>query len=124
MHNSLYEYVCDELHELDRKAQSGDPSMSDIQYADMLEHYKKSVLTNRAMETEGYAHRYGRAYDDGMNDASMRGRYYMQPWDNYGPNRRSYADGFADTLRRAMPMAPDEQTRTELERLAARMDRR
>lgn len=122
MHNSLFEFACDQLRELDHKAQREQPSMSDIQYADMLEHYKKSVLTNRAMEAEGYAHRYGRAYDDGMNDASMRGRY-MQPWDNYGQDRRSYAGGFSDTLRRAMPMAPDEQTRAELERLAARMDR-
>lgn len=132
MHNNLYEFACDELHELDEKARKGELSVNDIQYADTLEHYKKSVLTNRAMEGEGYSGRGnmryydGRSYDDGMNDASMARGRMNAPRDSmgrYSGRGYSYAGDFADTIRKALPMAPDEQTRSELERMAARVDR-
>lgn len=133
MHNNLYEFVCDELRDLDEKAKRDDVGLADIQYADTLEHYKKSVLTNAAMEGEGYSgrdysRRYydGRSYDDGMNGSSMARGRMNAPRDaqgRYSGRGYSRASGFADAIRDAMPMAPDEQTRMEMQRMAERAER-
>lgn len=78
MHDNFYDFVCAELEELDKKAKSGNVSLTDVQYADLLEHYKKSVLANEAMESESEysgAMRDGMMYRDGMRGGSYRGRY-------------------------------------------------
>lgn len=119
MHNNLYEFVCAELEDLDRKAQAGKIEMRDIEYADMLEHYKKSKLTNHAMEGEGFSGRgsYG-GYGYGMRS------YADQPRDSMGRFRASYADhSLADELRRRAGMERDEVSRREMERMADRFDR-
>lgn len=124
MHNNLYEFVCDELRDLDEKARRGDVKMGDVEYADKLEHYKKSKLTNTAMENEGFSGRYdGRAYDDGMGSMA-RGRV-NPPRDAMGrySGRYAYDSGLSTELRRLMPMAQDDQTRMEMQRLADRIDR-
>lgn len=118
MNGSVYEFACDELRDLDRKAQAGDLQLSDIQYADMLEHYKKSKLTADAMErADGEYSRHG-GYNDGgtfARERDSRGRY----------SARSYArdDGLSRELRALMPMARDEQTRMEMQRLAEKVER-
>lgn len=90
----MYDNICDFIHEetekLDRKAKSGSLSTAELQYADMLQHLKKSMLTNEAMEeAEEYSDRhssYGpyvhRGYMDGGSYArgrnakrDSRGRY-------------------------------------------------
>ena len=44
--HKLMEYICDELDELERKAEKGGKlSMAEIEYADKLAHIKKSLLT-------------------------------------------------------------------------------
>lgn len=119
MHNSLFEFVCAELDDLDRKAQAGKIEMRDIEYADLLEHYKKSKLTNHAMEGKGFSNRgsYG-GYDNGMRS------YEDQPRDSMGRYRASYADhSLADELRRRAGMERDEIHRREMERMADRFDR-
>lgn len=117
MHKSLYEFVCAELEDLDRKAQAGKIEMRDIEYADMLEHYKKSKLTNHAMEGKGFS---GRGSYGGYDMSS----YDDQPRDGMGRFRASYADhSLADELRRRAGMERDEVSRREMERMADRFDR-
>lgn len=130
MHNGMYEFVCDELRDLDEKAKRGEAKMGDVEYADMLEHYKKSVLTNQAMEGEGYSgrdysRRYydGRSYDDGESMARGRMNAQRDAMGRYSGRGYSRASSFADAIRDAMPMAPDEQTRMEMQRMAERAER-
>ena len=52
--HKLMEYVCDELEELERKAEKGGKlSMAEIQYADTLAHMKKNLLKADEMTGEG-----------------------------------------------------------------------
>lgn len=67
--HKLLEYVCDELDELERKAEKqGKLSMQEIQYMDTLAHAKKNLLTADAMMESDYS------MDDGMSMARGRGR--------------------------------------------------
>ena len=51
--DKLIDYICEELEELERKADKGGKlSMSEIQYGDMLAHFKKNLLTAEAMGGE------------------------------------------------------------------------
>lgn len=79
--HKLIEYVCDELDELERKAEKGGKlSMQEIQYADTLAHMKKNLLTADAM-MEAEDHEYsntGYSYARGRGSAAKRdsmGRY-------------------------------------------------
>lgn len=124
MHNNLYEFVCDELKELDDKARKGDVSMQDVQYADMLEHYKKSKLTSDAMEGSGYSgnsYGYGSSYADDYSGA--RGRMNA-PRDSMGRySGASYADrNLADELRRRASMERDDRARREMHSMADRIE--
>lgn len=120
-HETFYEFVCDELKDLDEKAQRGDVGMTDVQYADILEHYKKSYLTNEAMEDAGYSNRGympyygGSSYAGRMNaKRDSMGRYSREGRD-YSRNRgNSYGGGYS--------YAEDmEQTREEMRELAQKM---
>lgn len=63
--HKLIEFICDELEELERKAEKqGKLSMQEIQYMDTLAHAKKNILTAEAMMQE----------EDGMSGARGRGR--------------------------------------------------
>ena len=42
--HKLYEYVCDELKDLEKKAEKGNLSMQEVQYADTLAHLKKNLM--------------------------------------------------------------------------------
>lgn len=73
--HKLIEYVCDELEELERKADKGGKlTAAEIQYADMLAHLKKNILTADAMmESEDeYSNESGNSYARG--DGRGRGR--------------------------------------------------
>lgn len=51
--HKLMEYICDELEQLERKAdKEGKLSMAEIQYMDTLLHAKKNLLTAEAMSGE------------------------------------------------------------------------
>jgi len=129
-HENFYEFVCDELKDLDEKAKRGDVSMTDVQYADILEHYKKSYLTNDAMEGAGYSNRYmpyhgGYAYADGemggnsyagrMNaKRDSMGRYSRNRGNSYGGNGYSYAEDMEatkDEMRELAQKMPEEHRR-------------
>ena len=136
MHDNIYTFVCDELEELDKKAKNGKLSMTEMQYADLLAHYKKSALTNEAMEESGYSGYYpmGNDRSDGMggwNDNSYaRGRGRNARRDSMGRYSsdgysRGYSrdGGLSEELRGLMQDAPNEQIRSEIQRLVEKIDR-
>ena len=126
MHNNVYEFVCDELKQLDDKARQGELKMSDVQYADMLEHYKKSKLTADAMEDSGYSTEpRGYSYESEGDYSGARGRVdpSRDAWGRL--SGASYADrNLADELRRRASMERDDRARAEMHSMADRIDRR
>ena len=79
--HKLIEYICDELEELERKADKGGKlTMSEIQYGDVLAHFKKNLLTGDAMMEgeEEYSNTSGNSYARGRGRNARRdsmGRY-------------------------------------------------
>ena len=67
--HKLIEYICDELEELEHKADKDKLSMAELQYVDLLAHAKKNLLTADAMmEADDYSYDYGTSH-------AGRGRY-------------------------------------------------
>lgn len=117
-YDSFYDFVCHELEELDEKAKADKVSMTDVQYADMLEHYKKSYLTNEAMEGEGYSNRGymphwgGYAYEgDRMGGNSYAGRMNAKR-DSMGRYSRNRGYSYAEDM---------EATKDEIREMAQKM---
>ena len=79
--HKLMEYVCDELEELERKAdKEGKLSMAEMQYVDLLAHTKKNLLKSEEMMGEddeysmdGGSYARGRSYDGGSYARNGRG---------------------------------------------------
>jgi len=94
--HKLIEYVCDELEELERKADKGGKlTAAEIQYADMLAHLKKNILTADAMmESEDeYSNESDNSYARGRGRNARRdsmGRYSREGGSYRGG---SYRDG-------------------------------
>ena len=133
--HKLIQFVCDELEELERKAEkNGSLSMSEIQYMDTLARAKKNLLTGEAMmEADGgesgrYMPHYGMYRNSyGMDDSYNRGDSYRRGRDSMGryTSRRggmSYDDGAVEELRDLMDRAPDEQTRREFQKLITKLE--
>jgi hypothetical protein len=99
--HKLIEYICDELEELERKAdKEGKLSMAEIQYGDMLAHFKKNLLKGEEMYgEEGMYSMDGGSYamgDDrgGMNGRTRRGGRSMRGGNSYRyEGEGSYARG-------------------------------
>jgi hypothetical protein len=135
--HKLYEFICDELKELEKKSDNG-LSVSEIQLMDTLLHAKKNLLKAEEMEEESEysgAIRDGMMYRDGMRGGSYRGRYEgsyargrgrnakrdsMGRYSSEGYSRA--ADDVVERMRDLMQDAPDEQTRQEIQRLVSRME--
>ena len=97
--DKLLNYICDELDELERKAEKNSKlSQTEIQYGDMLAHFKKNLLTADAMmgadDGGSYARgRGGNAKRDSMGRYSSRGYSYDGSYDNMNRyDRGSYDD--------------------------------
>lgn len=142
--HKLIEYICDELEELERKAdKDGKLSMAEIQYADTLAHTKKNLLkadelweeSEYSMDGGSYArggnrggqsrnsYRYsnegGRSYARGRGRNARRdsmGRYSSEGYSMAG-------DEMIDELRELMQDAPDEQTRMEFQRFISKIEK-
>jgi hypothetical protein len=109
-------FICDELDELERKIDKGKLSMAEVQYADVLAHLKKDLLTSEAMESEGeysrddgsykgYSYRRGR---DGMGRYTSRDSHY------YDDSSRGYSRDNNEMLYRLEEMkknAKDDDAR-------------
>lgn len=111
MYDNLCDYIHEETMELDRKAKGGKLSSAELQYADMLQHLKKSLLTNEAMEgADGYSNDGGTYYGsrphmDGGSYA--RGRGMNARRDSRG--RYTSDSGIISELRELMEKAPDDK---------------
>lgn len=133
MHDNLFDFACKELDELDMKAKNEKLTMPDMQYADLLEHYKKSVLANEAMSGNGeYSNHYPYwmrgAYADG-NRGSYRVSYAgrrnarRDSMGRYSGERGYSRDGgMVEELRELMEDAPDERTRQEFQRFIQKLE--
>lgn len=122
--HKLLDIICDELDELERKASESKLTVQDIEYGDMLAHFKKNLLTADAMmDAEDYSYN---SYDDGMSMARGRGRnarrdsmgrYSRRSGGSYrGYSRDGYSrdDAKADMLNELKEMhmdATDEETK-------------
>ena len=143
--HKLIEYICDELEELERKAdKDGKLSMAEIQYADTLAHMKKNLLkadelweeSDYSMAGEGSYARGGRSNRGGSyargGRGSNRGGYSNEGSYARGRGRNARRDSMGrysmageemvDELRDLMQDAPDEQTRMEFQRFIQKIE--
>jgi len=121
--HKLCEYIDDELMELERKVGKGQKlNASEVQYGDMLAHFKKSLLTSDAMESGGSYGRgsygRGRSYDDGMESYARR----RDSMGRYSSDGYSRADEMVSELHRLMESAPDDRTRQEFKRFISKIE--
>lgn len=130
MHSNLCVYIHDELEELDRKVKSGGKlTASELEYGDMLAHFKKSLLTNEAMEESGYSERgysynYPRYRYDGGMSYEHDGMSYARKRDSVGRySRADEHEHMVMELREAMNMAKDSAMREEIKRLIDKAER-
>ena len=114
--HKLIEYVCDELETLEKKAEKGSLSMSEVQYADTLAHLKKNLLKSEEMMDGEYSSRY---YDGGMSYAPRRrdsmGRYSRSDYSRDGH--------IVERLKDLMHDTHNEMERRELEKLIDKMEK-
>lgn len=130
--HKLCEYIDDELMELERKVGKGQKlNASEVQYGDMLAHFKKSLLTSDAMESGGSYGRgsyergsynrggsYNRSYDDKMESYARR----RDSMGRYSSDGYSRADEMVSELHRLMESAPDDRTRQEFKRFISKIE--
>ena len=137
--HKLIEYICDELEELERKAEKGGKlSMQEVQYMDTLAHAKKNLLkSEEMMEDEEYSmagDSYAYARDGrggnrsgGRSNASYaRGRGSNARRDSMGRYSREggYSmaeDDFRMEVEELMQSAPNERARQKLRELMSEM---
>lgn len=141
--HELLNYIDETMQEYeDKVARGGDLSSKDVECIKDLAKTKMAILTNEAMENEGYE---GYSRDGDMhNGYSGRGRMYSNGYvgrysrDNrgrgsdanrdsmgrYSSRGYSYADAKEDMiaeLKELAKNAPDEKTRQEIEHFANEM---
>ena len=115
--HKLINYVCDELDDLERKAEkSGKLSMQELQYADTLAHLKKNLM--KGEEMSGYSSESG--YSRGMSYDSYPEGYYVRPDGSYARGRGPGAK--RDSMGRySSEGGVDEHTKKELMKMIERM---
>lgn len=124
---ALIRYVCEELKDIEKKAEKGQLSMAEVDYADKLAHLKKNLLKGEEMMAdEGYSNRgYSRRYDDNMSYGYSRaGRINARrdPMGRY--SRYSIAnDEMIAELHDLMQNAPDEHTKKEFRTFIDKLER-
>ena len=128
--HKLYEYVCDELKGLEKKADKGSLSMQEIQYADTLAHLKKNLMKADEMMEDEFGE-YSMAYypmtsyaeEGGMKGG--RGRSYARKRDAMGRySRRGYSmasEDFRRDMEELVGEAPNEHIKQKLRELIREM---
>lgn len=144
--HKLMEYICDEMEELERKAdKDGKLSMAEIQYLDTLAHTKKNLLKADEMwEESEYSMEGGQGGQGGSNYA-RRGYERRGGSNNYeGGSYRSYeargrgrnarrdsrgrysreegSEMMVEELRELMEDAPDDRTRMEFQKFINKIE--
>lgn len=124
--HKLMEFICDEMEELERKAEKdGKLSMQEVQYLDTLAHTKKNLLKADEMWDESeYSTAGDRSYARGgrMYGSYARGR--GQRRDSMGRYSRegySRADDFRMSLQDLMQDAPNDHVRQKMQSLMSEM---
>ena len=133
--HKLYEYVCDELKDLEKKAEKGNLSMQEVQYADTLAHLKKNLMKADEMMEDEYGE-YSMAYypmtsyaeeggGRGYSRRMMDGRSYARKRDAMGRySRRGYSmagEDFRKNLEELIDDAPNEHIRQKMRDLMHEM---
>jgi len=140
--HKLYEWACNELEELEKKAEKG-LSAADVEYADKLTELKKNILKIEMLEDEGYSAEYrddmgsySRENRGNYNRGSYRGGSYRGGSYARGRNARRdsmgrysreggysrAADELVEQLEDMMESAPNEQIKKEIEKLITKME--
>ena len=121
---ALVDFICDELDELERKAEKdGKLSMAEMQYVDMLAHAKKNLMKAEEM-SEG---EYSSDYRDGYSGRgySRRGSSYARRRDSMGRYSRGYSmatEDMVDELKDLMREAQDEHTKREFQKFINKIE--
>ncbi len=120
--HKLYEFACDELEELEKKAGEKGLSAGEIEYADKLTELKKNILKIEMLEDEGYSAEYR---DDRMMIGDrMRGRSYARARrDKMGRYSRA-GESVEEVMWNLGEMMSDipESARPEAERLMKKLE--
>lgn len=141
--HKLIEFICDELEDLERKAERGGKlSMTEVQYMDTLAHAKKNLLKSEELmdgsmdgyskdrysrENRMYSERRGRgryAKRDSMGrysrDRYSRDGYSMDDYNRgYSEDGYSMEGDFHSDLEALLDEAPNEQIRQKLQAIMA-----
>lgn len=136
--HKLIDFVCDELEDIEQKASKGELSISDVQYADTLAHFKKNLLKSEEMMEEfdeGYSSEMrpmngtmrggSYRYDGGMSYA--RGRGSRAKRDSMGrySSERGYSRDAADMTAELQEMMDDPKyapVKHDIERLMRKVE--
>ena len=112
--DKICKYIDKELDELENKvAMGGKLSRADIEDGKNMAKFKTAILTNKAMEEEGYSG----DWDEPMHRMSNARRERYSREDGYS---RAESD-FRERLEDAIDSAPDEHKRKKLERILNEM---
>lgn len=119
--HKLIDYVCDELEDIEKKAEKGNLSMSEISYADTLAHLKKNLL--KAEQMEGEAEYSMRGYTS-RTMPTYYGNSYARRRDRMGRYSSGYSrtEDMVSQLRAMMEDAPNEMTRQDIQRLVTKLE--
>lgn len=133
--HKLIEFVCNELDDLERKAEkNGKLSMQEVQYMDTLAHAKKNLLKSEEMMEGGsysmdgdYAYaREGRRYSSarmGRGRGSNASRDSMGRYSSNRYSRDGYSteEDFRSELEELMREAPNERVKQRLQMMMDEM---
>lgn len=121
--HKLMDYVCDELNEIERKADKGKLSMAEIEYADKLAHMKKNLLKADEMTGEGeFSYGYENSYRMHPDMGSYARNRKRDSMGRYSRNGYSRDSEMISELRELMEDAPDERTRQEFQRFITKIE--
>ncbi len=126
--HKLMEFLCDEIDDLERKAEKeGTLSMAEVQYLDTLAHTKKNLLKAEEMSDDGYSNRgYSRGDYRFEGDGSYGRQSYARRRDAMGRySSRGYSmgtEGMVSELRGMMHDAPDEMTKREFQKFITKIE--
>lgn len=146
--HKIYEYLCDELKSLEKKAESGQQlSMAELEYLNKLTETKKNLLKIEMLEEDSeYSNAMGGSYARGGNRGGGRSNNYYSMDDGMDMRGGSYArgrgrnarrdamgrysseggysraeDDFRADLEELMAMAPNDQIRQKMQRIMSDM---
>lgn len=134
--HKLYEYVCDELKDLEKKAEKGNLSMQEIQYGDTLANLKKNLMKADEMMEDEFGE-YSMSYypmTSYAEEGGSRGGYSMRRAGGYsyargrrGAKRDSMgrysraSEDFRMSLEELVEDAPNEHVKQKIRELVREM---